>query len=169
MKLLLHGALLEAGLFDIKCPTEDCEYKISPLRYAVHGPNIDMLSLCCIECSEASNEGVKRKFEMDRKRALVYIYHAGSNIQTICAICDLKRAPLNVITDSWEMGHKVSDKCVGKNDIENLFPAHPACNNEQHMRSLNEIRKAAEFTNPPFPNALASLDLAKKARRDILC
>lgn len=168
MKLLLNDTLLEAGLFDIKCPTEDCEYKISPLRYAVHGPNIDMLSLCCIECAQASNEGVRREFEMDRKRALVYMYHAGSNVQTICAICDLKRAPLNIVTDSWEMGHKVSDKCCGKNEIENLFPAHPACNNEQHMRSLNEIRKAAGFTNPPFPNALASLDVAKKARRNIL-
>ena len=42
------------------------------------------------------------------------------------------------------------------------------CNEHQHMRSLHEIREAAGFTNPPFPNALASLDVAKQARRKIL-
>ena len=168
MKLLLNHALLDAGSFAIQCPTDDCNYKISPLRYAVHGPNISTLSLCCVECAETSNEDVIRKIEMDRKRALVYMYHAGTNIQTICAICDLQKVPVNILTGDWEMAHKVSGKWGGSDDIENLFPAHSICNNEQHARSLSEIRRAAGFTSQPFPNLMASVDEAKKTRIQLL-
>ena len=66
------------------------------------------------------------------------------------------------------MGHKVSDKHAGRNEIANLFPVHSACNDDQHMKSLAEVRCAAGFTAAPFPHALASIEDARNARRDIL-
>ena len=152
----------------MKCPIQDCEWKISPLKYAASGPDLENLSLCCVECAEGSDQVLRRKIEMKCKRALVYLYHAGPNIHITCALCDMKTAPINVITSDWEMAHKVSDKLVGKKKVRNLFPAHPACNSEQHMRSLYEVRKTSRFETQPFPNGFSSLKEAKQARRRIL-
>ena len=145
MKSLLLDTLSAAGSFEMKCPIQDCEWKISPLKYAASGPDLENLSLCCVECAEGSDQVLRRKIEMKCKRALVYLYHAGPNIHITCALCDMKTAPINVITSDWEMAHKVSDKLVGKKKVRNLFPAHPACNNEQHIRSLYEVRKTSGF------------------------
>ena len=168
MKKLLNDTLSAAGSFEIKCPTQDCDWKVSPLRYAVYGPDLENLSLCCVECAEISDETLRRKIVMPCKRALVYMYHAGPNIHTTCALCETNTAPINIITSNWEMTHKISDKLLGKNKVNNLFPAHPACNTEQHMRSLYEVRKTSGFTTPLFPNAFGSIKDAKKARQGIL-
>ena len=105
---------------------------------------------------------------MGFKKALVYLLHAGINVTTICAICNLNSVPISSILERWEMGHKVSDKYAGRDKIENLFPVHSTCNGDQHMRSLAEIRGAAGYTTAPFPHALASIEDARNARRDIL-
>ena len=169
MKRLLSATLSAAGSFQIKCPTPDCDHKISPLIYCVCGPDLQNLRLSCVECAENSGETFRRKIEMPLKRALVYLYHAGTNIHTTCALCDMETEPINVITSDWEMAHKVSDKLLGKDKVENLFPAHPVCNGEQHMRSLYEVRKTSGFTTEPFPNGFRSLEKAKQARHRILC
>ena len=168
MQKLLNATLSAAGSFEIKCPTQDCDWKISPLRYAVYGPDLEHLSLCCVECAESSDEPLRRKIVMPRKRALVYMYHSGTNINTTCALCEMTTAPINVITSYWEMAHKVSDKLLGKNKVNNLFPAHPACNTEQHTRSLYEVRESSGFMSPPFPDALGSIKDAEKARHVLL-
>ena len=169
MKRVLNDTLSAAGSFQIKCPTPDCDHKISPLIYCVCGPDLQNLRLSCVECAENSGETFRRKIEMPSKRALVYLYHAGTNIHTTCALCDMETEPINVITSDWEMAHKVSDKLLGKDKVENLFPAHPVCNGEQHMRSLYEVRKTSGFTTEPFPNGFRSLEKAKQARHRILC
>ena len=168
MKHLLNVTLSEAGSFAIKCPTPDCDCKISPFRYCVSGPDLENLRLCCIDCAGSSGEAFRKKFEMPAKRAEVYLYHAGPNINITCALCEMKTAPINIITSDWEKAHKVSDKLLGKEHVTNLFPAHPTCNTEQHMRSLWEVRKSSGFSFKPFPNGFRSLEKAKQARHRIL-
>ena len=78
-----------------------------------------------------------------------HAYHAGTNIHTICAICDLQKVPVNILTDDWEMAN-------GPGQLTSKI--YFQLIRYVIMSSMREV----------FPNLMASVDEAKKTRIQFL-
>ena len=151
MKRLLEILLPEDTLVAI-CQEDECTSRVSPFCFAVIGECIDNLMVCCVTCAEKSKLKIKRKYVMEKEKALVWLTCAGANRTMNCPICEVEEHKVDLIWDDWQKAHIRSNNCCGKNTYGNKFPSHGFCNREQHARNLFEIRKCSKLSETPFPN-----------------